>query len=251
MKVSENTSETPSSLAAWPNRTTPVAPWWHTAILVAILLSISALSTLQSRSAGFGDGHIKRYLITIAWECFLGLIAWWGFRMRRTPLREILGLRRCGFKEFARDFGAALIFWIIAMVVLAAIASLLRLFHLVHAQRAVIALAPQTTLQIITWIALCITAGIVEEFVFRGYLLQQFSSLGGKLWIGVFISSLFFGAAHGYEGVGGMISIVAYGILFCLLAIYRRSLRAGMIAHAWHDIITGILIAVARHNHLL
>lgn len=251
MKVSENTSEAPSSLAAWPTRTTPVAPWWHTAILVAILLGISALSTLQSRSAGFGGGHIERYVITIAWECVLGLIAWWGLRMRATSIREIFGRRRPGFTEFARDFGIALLFWIIAMSVLAAIAILLRRFHLVHAQRAVIALAPQTLAQIIVWIALCITAGIVEEFVFRGYLLQQFSSIGGKLWIGVLISSLFFGAAHGYEGIGGMIAIVVYGVLFCLLAIYRRSLRAGMIAHAWHDIITGILIVVARHNHLL
>ena len=251
MKVSENTSETPSSLAAWPNRTSQVAPWWHTAILIAIVLGISTLSTLQSRSAGFSGGHIERYIITIAWECFLSLIAWWGLRVRHTPIREILGLRRRGFKEFARDFGIALLFWIVAMMVLAAIASLLRIFHLVHAQKAVIALAPQTILQIIVWIALCVIAGIVEEFVFRGYLLQQFSSLRGKLWIGVLISSLLFGAAHGYEGVGGMIAIVAYGALFCLLAIHRRSLRAGMIAHAWHDILTGILIAVARHNHLL
>ncbi|MGH9587200.1 MAG: CPBP family intramembrane glutamic endopeptidase [Acidobacteriaceae bacterium] len=251
MKVSENTSESPSSLVAWPNRTSPVAPWWHTAIIVAILLCISILSTLQSRSAGFGGGHIKRYIITIAWECFLGLIAWWGLRMRRTPVREVLGLRRPGFKEFARDFGVALIFWIIAIIILAAISLLLHLAHLMHEQKAVIALAPQTLLQIIVWIALCIIAGIVEEFVFRGYLLQQFSSIRSKLWIGVLISSLLFGAAHGYEGIGGMIAIVVYGVMFCLLAIQRRSLRAGMIAHAWHDAFTGILIVVARHNHLL
>lgn len=251
MKVSENTSESPSSLAAWPNRTSPVAPWWHTAILVAIVLGISVLSTVQSRSAGFGDGHIKRYVITMAWECFLGLIAWWGLRARRIPIREVLGLHRHGFKEFARDFGVALLFWIIAMVVLAAIASLLRLFHLIQPEKAVIALAPQSFAQIIVWIALCITAGIFEEFVFRGYLLQQFSSMRGKLWIGVLVSSLLFGAAHGYEGIGGMIAIVAYGVMFCLLAIQRRSLRAGMIAHAWHDSLTGVLIAIATHNHLL
>lgn len=251
MKVSENTAETPSALAAWPNRTSPVAPWWHTAILVAIILGISALSTMQSKSTGFGGGHIKRYAITIVWEWILGLIAWWGLRMRGTPIREILGERRRGFKEFARDFGVALIFWIIAVIVLAAIGIILRLFHLVHVQRAVLALAPQTIAQILVWIALCATAGMVEEFVFRGYLLQQFASLRGKVWVGVVASSLLFGAAHGYEGIGGMVSITAYGAMFCLLAIHRRSLRAGMIAHAWHDSITGILIAIAKHAHLL
>jgi hypothetical protein len=250
MKVSENTAETPSAVAAWPNRTSPVAPWWHTTILIAVILGISILSTLQSRKAGFGGGHIERYVITIAWEWLLGLIAGWGLRLRRTPIREILGVRRRGVKEFTRDFGVALIFWIIALVVLAAIGTLLRLFHLVHAQRAVLALAPQTVAQVLVWLALCTTAGMVEEFVFRGYLLQQFASLRGRVWIGVVASSLLFGAAHGYEGIGGMIAITAYGALFCFLAIHRRSLRAGMIAHAWHDSITGILVAVAKHARL-
>ncbi|MFZ0662971.1 MAG: type II CAAX endopeptidase family protein [Acidobacteriaceae bacterium] len=257
MKVSENTAEAPSDLTAWPHRTTPVAPWWHTAILVAVILGISVLSTLQSRSAAsFSGGHLKRYAITIAWEWILALIAWWGLRIRRTPVREILGERRRGAKEFARDFGIALVFWIIAIVVLAAIGASLRLVHLVHLQRAVLAIAPQTFTQIVVWLALCATAGMVEEFVFRGYLLQQFASLRihpnarGSLRTGVIVSSLLFGAAHGYEGIGGMISITVYGVLFCLLAIHRRSLRAGMIAHAWHDSITGILIAVAKHAHI-
>lgn len=251
MKVSENLAETPSELVPWPGRTRLIAPWWHTAILVIIILGISALSTLQSRTAGFGGGHLLRYGITIAWEWVLALLAWWGLRMGHTPVREILGVRRAGLKEWARDFGIALLFWIMAMIVLAAVAVVLRLLHLMHAQKAVIALAPQTIPQLLLWIALCCTAGFVEEFVFRGYLLQQFASIRGKLWIGVLLSSLLFGAAHGYEGAGAMIAITVYGIMFCLLAIHRQSLRAGMIAHAWHDSFTGVLIALARHSHLV
>ena len=142
------------------------------------------------------------------------------------------------------------------IVILAAIGIVLRFAHLLNASKTVAALAPQTIPQALLWIALCCTAGIVEEFVFRGYLLQQFASLGsalgtrGSLWIGVVASSLLFGAAHGYEGVGAMIAITAYGAMFCGLAIYRRSLRAGMMAHAWHDSFTGIALAIARHAHL-
>ncbi|MGC2163332.1 MAG: CPBP family intramembrane glutamic endopeptidase, partial [Silvibacterium sp.] len=185
------------------------------------------------------------------------LFAGWGLWMRGTPLREVLGTRRSGFGEWARDIGIALVFWIMAMIVLAAIATVLRVFHLLPAQKAVIAVAPQNFAQVLVWIVLCATAGIVEEFVFRGYLLQQFSSLRGNvspragLWIGVVASSLLFGAAHGYEGIGGMIAITAYGAMFCILAIRRQSLRAGMIAHAWHDSITGIIIAIAKHAHIL
>jgi len=253
MKVSENTAGIPSASAAanWPNRTQPVAPWWHTTLFVIIIVGISILSSLQSKAAGFGGSHIKRYAATIASELILALIAWWGLWMRRTPLREVLGLRRSGIREWARDFVVGLIFWIAAMLVLAAIATVLRLFHLLPPQKVVLAIAPQSLAQALVWIVLCTTAGIVEEFVFRGYLLQQFCSLRNNVWIGVAASSLLFGAGHGYEGIGGMIAITAYGAMFCLLAIYRRSLRAGMIAHEWHDSFTGIALAIAKHSHLV
>jgi hypothetical protein len=257
MKVSENTAPLPTGPAPtepapdWPARTRPIAPWWHTALIAALIVGISVLSSLQSKAAGFHGSHIRRYAFTIAWEWLLALLAWWGLRMRRTPLREVLGLRRAAINEWARDFGIALLFWIIAVTVLAALATLLRLAHLMQPQKAVIAIAPQTLADIVVWLALCATAGMVEEFVFRGYLLQQFASIRGKLWIGIVASSLLFGAAHGYEGIGGMLVITAYGAMFCLLAIYRRSLRAGMIAHAWHDSLAGIVLAIAKHAHLL
>ena len=233
MKVSENTTPAPSvPTDNWPTSSAPVAPWWHTTIFIVLIIGISALTGLQSKSTGFGHSHIKRYVLSIAWECFLALLAWWGLRMRRTPLREILGVRRSEWREWALDFGIALLFWIIAI-------------------------APQTLQEVLVWVALCCTAGVVEEFVFRCYFLQQFASLRvsstarSSIWIAVIASSLLFGAGHGYEGVGGMIAITAYGALFCVLAILRRSLRAGMIAHAWHDSITGIALAIAKHSHLL
>jgi uncharacterized protein len=252
MKVSENPPPAPSTPALeWPARTQPIAPWWHTAALIAVLLAVSILSSLQSRAVGFGGSHIKRYAVTLAWEWILALLVWWGLHLRRTPLREVLGLRRSGAREWARDFGIALLFWLIAMVLLGAIATLLRLFHLAPPQKAIIALAPQNLAEVLVWIALCCTAGFVEEFVFRGYLLQQFASIRGNIWIGVVASSLLFGCSHGYEGIGGMIAITAYGAMFCLLAIRRGSLRAGMIAHAWHDSFTGIVLAILKHAHLL
>ncbi|HEY1808184.1 MAG TPA: hypothetical protein VGG42_06450 [Acidobacteriaceae bacterium] len=46
-----------------------------------------------------------------------------------------------------------------------------------------------------------------------------------------------------------MIAITAYGALFCVLVLMRRSLRPGMMAHAWHDIFSGVMLAVLRHVH--
>jgi hypothetical protein len=74
--------------------------------------------------------------------------------------------------------------------------------------------------------------------------------MGAGLWIGVACSSLLFGVSHGYEGAAGMIAITAYGAMFCVLAILRKGLRPGMIAHAWHDIFSGVMLAMLRHFHL-
>jgi uncharacterized protein len=160
-----------------------------------------------------------------------------------------------------RDFGVAMIFWLMAVMALAALATVLRLMHLLSAQKAVVELAPQGGVEIAVWLVLCTSAGMVEEFVFRGYLLQQFASLGSAaamegqpqrgLWAGILGSSLVFGVSHGYEGVGGMIAITAYGAMFCALAVKRKSLRAGMMAHAWHDSLTGIALAIVKHLHLV
>jgi membrane protease YdiL (CAAX protease family) len=113
------------------------------------------------------------------------------------------------------------------------------------------AIAPRTPLEVLLWMVLSCSAGFCEEFVFRGYLLRQFSSVGAGLWLGVLCSSLLFGISHGYEGAAGMIAITAYGAMFCALVFVCRSLRPGMIAHAWHDIFSGAMLALLRHFHPL
>jgi len=105
-------------------------------------------------------------------------------------------------------------------------------------------LAPQGWGTIVIWIILSTVAGFVEEIVFRGYLQRQFGAITGNIYVGVLISAVFFGAGHGYEGTRRMALIAVYGIMFGLLALWRKSLRPGMIAHAWHDAFEGILLRI-------
>jgi membrane protease YdiL (CAAX protease family) len=58
------------------------------------------------------------------------------------------------------------------------------------------------------------------------------------------VSSIVFGMAHGYEGAKRMMLITVYGFLFSALAESRKSLRPGMMAHAWHDAFTGMVMRV-------
>ena len=227
-----------------------IAPVWHTVLIVLLIAGTSVLGSRHGTKRSMAGHHLANYGVTIAWEWVLAGIALWGTRLRKVPLRELLGERRRGARGFFADVGAAAIFWIAAMMVLATIGLLLRLMHMEGAQKEIAQLAPQNAAEVVLWIALSISAGVCEEFVFRGYLQRQFTRLSGRVWVGVLVSSLLFGGAHGYEGWSGMLMITAYGALFSLLAIKRRSLRTGMIAHGWHDSFTGIALAILKRAHV-
>lgn len=230
--------------------TMAVAPWWHTGLIVLLLAGGSVLSSRQAHRDALAAHHAIRYTFGICAEWALLLLVWWGLRARRIAAGDLLGFRR-GWRALAEDFGAAAIFWIAAAIILAAVGLLLRVAHLSAPQKTLMAIAPRTPLELLLWVMLSLSAGFCEEFVFRGYFLRQFASLGAGLWFGVVCSSLLFGVSHGYEGAAGMIAITAYGALFCVLVFARNSLRPGMMAHAWHDIFSGVMLALLRHFHRL
>ncbi len=47
-----------------------------------------------------------------------------------------------------------------------------------------------------------------------------------------------------------MVLLAVFGVLFSLLALYRRSLRAGLFAHVWHDLFAGLALALLRSSHI-
>jgi membrane protease YdiL (CAAX protease family) len=242
----------PPSALAPPARlpTSPVAPWWHTALIVLLLGGGSVLNAHQAHQSGLDAHHMQRYLGGIAAEWILFLLVWWGLRLRRVSLASLIGLRR-GWQALGDDLGAAAIFWMLSLMVLTCLGLALQKLNLGTPQKTLAALAPQSAVEMLLWIALSVSAGFVEELVFRGYFLRQFTAPFARVAVGVVASSLLFGCVHAYEGAAGMIAIAAYGALFCGLALLRGTLRPGMIAHAWHDIFSGAMLALLHHAHLL
>lgn len=226
-----------------------LAPLWHTAVILVLLLGISVLNAFTHHLASQSRSHLAMYAITLVWEWILLALVHWGLLMRGTPLRQLLGLRRRGAAELWTDIAIALGFWFASLIVLGAVGLLLRFAHL-HPEdiRGVVSqMAPASAGELALWIALSISAGICEELIFRGYLQQQFTALTRRISLGIAISAVFFGLAHGYEGKSGMLLIVLYGAFFGILAHLRRSLRAGIFAHAWHDSVSGIVLYFASH----
>ncbi len=185
-----------------------------------------------------------------------------GLRIRKIPFRSLFGDLSGGIKSFFIDLGIAFTFWCGAMVVLATAAMMWLVVDATIHHRPLIppggksatpdpaqqqllhtlsALAPSNGREIAAWALVCVMAGLIEELVFRGYFQRQFTAWsGGAVASGVAFSALLFGASHGYQGVRNMVMLTVFGVLFSLLAVFRRNLRVGIFAHAWHDFSVGL-----------
>jgi len=108
-------------------------------------------------------------------------------------------------------------------------------------------LLPKSLLEISLWILLCLTAGFCEEIAFRGYLQKQFHALTGSIAIAVILQGIVFGITHGYQGWKNVVVISALGILYGMLAAWRRNLRVNIISHAWSDAWEGWLKLILFH----
>ena len=106
--------------------------------------------------------------------------------------------------------------------------------------KSVRALLPRTPVEIALWVLLSLTAGFCEETVFRGYLQKQFQAMTGSPAAGLLLQAVIFGVSHGYQGLRNVIAITVFGGVFGALALWRRSLKPGMILHAWTDLFSGI-----------
>lgn len=238
-----------------------LAPLWHTVLMVLLVLGNSVVtflvsSRLTTRRAGSMTDRTRviEYLASIALELFLVVLLWVGLRLRQTRIRDLIGGRWDSPEDFLLDVAIAFGFWIVAYGVLIGLSfalGLAKASQIEEAKKLAQALAPHSAGALLVFIALSITAGFVEELIFRGYLQRQIGALAGNIYVGLIVSAIVFGSGHGYEGTRRMFLIFIYGAMFGLLALWRKSLRPGMMAHAWHDAFQGIILFVAAHKGII
>lgn len=88
------------------------------------------------------------------------------------------------------------------------------------------------------WWLVCLTAGICEEVLYRGFLLHYFHSTPLHLtWMwALIISSLIFGVGHLYQGIAGSVQTVVLGFLLGALFLITGSLLLPIVLHALLDL---------------
>ncbi len=219
----------------------PVAAWWHTILLAVILLAIAARGAMFQAAptsvAAPRHSALPLYVALVVSELALVYAVRLGMRRTGTTLNDLIGGRWATARDVSLDIlrGAGL--WALLTAVAGAWD---RWAPFADQARSLSPLLPQGPVEIAVWIAVSLAGGVAEEIVFRGYFQRQFEALTQSRWAALALQAALFGVSHGYQGVSSCLKITGIGVLFGLLAVWRRSLRPGMIAHVWTDIASGI-----------
>ena len=214
----------------------------HTAILCAILIAIATVGFLSlgrpaaPGGAGAGLSGPALYLPLLAAEWGLFLYLRMGLRKQGRSVRDLLSARPLGLRAIAADL-------LLGLLLLCAWLAAEYLFDRAFGSATPAGVQPllvRRAADVPLWILLALSAGFVEELVFRGYLQRQFGALLGNRWAGLIAQAIFFGVTHGYQGALPVLKITLFGLMFGAAAVARRSLVPGIAAHGAVDVIGGL-----------
>ena len=117
--------------------------------------------------------------------------------------------------------------------------------QLENALKGVQRLLPKTSTERGVWVLVSISAGLCEEFLYRGWLLSLFSAALGSVWLGLLVSSILFGLAHVYQGPKAIPGTGIFGIILGILFIVSGSLIPGQLLHTVVDLNNGLALGKA------
>jgi uncharacterized protein len=225
----------------------PIARKGHMVGLLLILFGIAGAGFLAQQraavptttaAAGQLAEHgqaIQLYLVALVMDWALFVYCYVGVRRRGGNLASLSGGRWKSAKDVLTDIAIAIPFFALWEGVAYGSHYILDFLDPANNAATVDSLLPKSPVEVTLWILLCLTAGFCEEIAFRGYLQKQFHAFTGSIAIAVILQGVIFGVTHGYQGWKNVVVITALGVLYGMLAAWRRNLRVNIISHAWSD----------------
>ena len=97
---------------------------------------------------------------------------------------------------------------------------------------------PRAREEMAPFMVLSLTAGICEEWLFRGVLTALLAGWLG-VWVAVVLANVVFGLAHSYQGGAGMVKVGIGGLVASGIVFATGSLVPAMVVHALMDVGAG------------
>lgn len=180
--------------------------------------------------------HAMLIVAMVGWLLF-GFAGYQGERSLVTVSAAQLGIRcRSFLKEVALGLGLGLLIWPLLLLVVGTVAA--ALFFLGGQD-----LLPQQPPEMIVWIAglpialklaIALSAGVVEELFFRGFLQPR---------IGILLSTVLFAGAHlAYDEPFMLVGITCLSLAFAGLVRWRQNIWAAATAHFLFDAVQLLVV---------
>jgi CAAX protease family protein len=203
---------------------------WRGRVRLRKLLAISSVGTVE---------RLSLYASTIAFQWLVtAVVAWRAFAHGYTLQELGLGAHKGARIWIAAIVGATTLGFLHAV-------NLRRMGRLPEKSRGFLqALAkrilPQSSLEALPYFALAVTAGVCEEFIYRGFTMAALTRAGLPGWSVVLLSSVLFSLAHLYQGRSGVVGTLIIGAIFGTGRIAYDALAPGMLWHITVDAVAGI-----------
>lgn len=225
-----------------------VAPIWHTIVYFGLLLALIYWPHLIKTEGHrpLPSAHPDRswfYLLGFAaYGILLGLM-YLGLRISKTRLSELMGPGWADRSQVRRDVIVGTLF---SLVLLAVSVLMLVSFPPHRHNDDFLEFLPRTLPQFFGFFSLLASAGFFEELICRGYLLRQLNHFM-DINAAIVIQAIVFAALHGFDqSVGGAADKFVAGGFLGLLAVQRKSLLPGMIAHGCLNAIGAVAVGLSQ-----
>lgn len=103
-------------------------------------------------------------------------------------------------------------------------------------------LMPRTTGEKNGFVLVSLSAGICEEWMFRGFVLATVLALTGSEFAAMVLQAASFGAAHSYQSRWGMSRATTLGIILAVPCFLCGSFWPSALAHLMIDVLAGLVI---------
>jgi len=203
---------------------------WRGAIRLKKLLALPFVST-KEKLVLYGSTIAGQWVIT-------GFVAWRALARGLSP----------GSLGLTRHDGANTIFGTVAFALIVGSLHWLNLRRIgklpgkapEHMRLLARQILPTNSVELAPYFVLAVTAGVCEEFLYRGFAMSALSRAGLPAWAVVVLTSALFGLAHVYQGRGGTLGTFVMGILFGVIRLAYDTLLPVMLIHVVVDLVAGI-----------
>jgi membrane protease YdiL (CAAX protease family) len=236
-----------ASLAGTDGRVKPIAPSGHTLAVLVVLGFLAVSGYLRAHATPPASDYLLRSLSAIVSQVLLTGAVIAGIYRRGRFFQSTLLNRRVSWQQ---DLAQGLLVYMGGVLIVLLPAMVAGVLHIQSPDRSLLAaMLPHAWWHMLPWLGISLCAGIGEELVFRGYLLQQGTAwLGSARW-SIVLTSLLFGVMHAYEGWVAVLSLTMLAGFYAVVTVRSGHLRAAIVAHVLQDLLTALFF-LWRHQPL-